>query len=152
MLTYVLLVGYGTAEMPPKAGYFTERGVDPSSGGKKHCDFYISQRQVRHYMRYGPAHKFFDSLTIPYILLHPSVIFLGLKRENMEKGLCYAGIPPVRYVNAEVTAPPHPGMIFMVFVDDKSHVFNWRWERVDKSNNSYPIDSKDRFTKTIWSI
>jgi hypothetical protein len=152
LLTSMLLFAYGTAAMPPKAGYFTERGVDPFSDGKKHRDFYISKDQIRHYMRYGPSHRFFDSLIIPYILLHPTVIFQGLKRENMEKGLCYSGVPTVRYINADVTAPPHPGMTFLVFADDKFRVFDWRWEKVDKSNNDYPLDSKDRFTKTIWSI
>jgi hypothetical protein len=72
------------------AGYFVGQGLDPSGTGYR--EFKVSQSQVRHFMRYGPASKFFDSVLIFPILKNPSAIFRGLEREDLENGYCYAGV------------------------------------------------------------
>ncbi|MFN2507197.1 MAG: hypothetical protein ABR589_00295 [Chthoniobacterales bacterium] len=135
--------------MSSKSGFFTEQGLDPSGRGAR--DFYISQSRIRHFLRYGPAHKFFESLSIPYVLQNPSVIFSGLERENFQNGLCYAGLPPVQYLDADVTAPPPRGMIFAVFANADFHIFEWRWEKADSNNYGYPMDAQTRFTQIQWS-
>ena len=145
----MVVVRYGN-DVPSKPGFFVESGLHPA--GKGQLDFSILQSQVRHYMRYGPAHKFFDSLLIPGVLSNPAAIFQGLKRENMEDGLCYVAIPPVRYINARVTAPPHPGKTFAVFADAKFEVFDWRWENTDSNDKNLPMDYQTRFSKKVWPV
>lgn len=136
--------------MADASGFFVEMGRD--SSGKGECEFRISESKLRHFLRYGPAHKFFEAMSLPYILRNPSVIFMGLKRENLENGYCYVGIPPHRYIDHNITAPPHPGFVFAVFTDGEHRIFDWRWERADPTMPGHPIDSTTRFTTRLWAL
>lgn len=132
-----------------ESGFFVEPGLDPS--GKGLCDFRISQTKLRHLSKYGPAYKFFEGLSIPYTLKNPTVIFRGLEREHQEGAFCYAGIPPHRYLDHNITAPPHPGFTFVIFADSEFRIFNWRWEKEDPKTPGYPIGWQNRFKEQKWS-
>src|SRR6266496_2554086 len=79
-----------TPLLKPKGYTFTE-GKHPHRPGA--CEFKIPTDLIERYLRYGPAHKFFDLHLIPHVLMHPAAIFEGLEREEQQSGLCYAGIP-----------------------------------------------------------
>jgi hypothetical protein len=131
-----------------RAGFFIIAGLCPD--GKGRCEFSLPQSHVRHYQIYGPAHKFFDSLAIGYVVANPSVIFQGLERENTGQGLCYAGLPQVRFIEVDVTVAPPRGMTFAVFMRADLRIFEWGWEKADW--NGYPVEAETRFGKRIWCL
>lgn len=105
---------------------------------------------MRHFLRYGPKHKFFEPLSIPALLQDPLTIFQGLEREQQETGYCYAGVPEFQFKEHNITVPPPPGMIFTVYANAEFCVFEWRWEVVDPLDGSCPIDSENRFRQKLW--
>jgi hypothetical protein len=76
------------------------------------------------------------------------VIFRGLNRENTEAGLCYAGLPEVKYLEVDRRVPPPRGMTFAIFMRDDLRIFEWGWEKTDQ--NGYPVDAENRFGERIW--
>jgi hypothetical protein len=137
------------ASSSPASGFFTEAGLDPSGTGSS--DFYISQAKMRHLLKYGPAPKFFEGLSIPQVLKNPAVIFRGLEREHQEGGFCYAGIPPHHYLDHNITVPPPPGFTFLIFADSNLRIFEWRWEKSDPETPGHPIEWQTRFKERAWS-
>ena len=145
--------------MKPK-GYTFTNGKHPHRPGT--CEFKIPTDLIERYLRYGPAHKFFDLHLLPHILQHPMAIFEGLEREEQQNGLCYAGIPP--FIRRESKAaisrgraeldllelPPPPGMTFAVFMTVRYVIFDWRWERADVNNAGHPTEWEVRFDKRLW--
>lgn len=123
-------------------------GIGPS--GAEGQEFTVPKSLIDHYQRYGPAHKFFDALILPDVLKAPSVIFKGLKREEQEGGMCYTGIPSYRYLDHKVTVPPHPEMVYAVFMNSGFVIFEWRWEKSDPEKIAYPIDWINRFEEILW--
>ncbi|MDQ3622639.1 MAG: hypothetical protein M3463_09145 [Verrucomicrobiota bacterium] len=130
-------------------GYLTVTGLHPSGTGT--ATFKIPSSAVEHFQRHGPGHKFFDALLIADVVKAPAAIFKGLKREEQEGGICYAGIPPRRYQDHHITVPPRPGMTFAVFMNANKVIFEWRWEKADPGKPEYPINSSERFEKVLWS-
>jgi hypothetical protein len=130
------------------SGFFAENALAPSGTGN--CQFLISEGKIRHFLRYGPAHKFFEAMAIPAVLQNPLVIFRGLEREEMADGLCYAGLPEIKHLDHNITVPPPPGFTFAIFADAEYRVFEWRWEKADPDTNYYPTGWQTRFTKIQW--
>ena len=86
---------------------------------------------------------------MPEALLKPGAIFKGLKREEMDGGLCYSA-KPRKYRNEKIEEPPPRGFIFLVFVDGTQKVFNWRWEKEDQTLADHPKDWETRFDEKLW--
>jgi len=70
-------------------------------------------------------------------------VFQGIKRDGIEEGLCYLGLPPTRY-NA------HGDKIgianqdeFFVFVNHDREIYHWLWETVSAS------DLENRFLRRV---
>ena len=153
---------YRHASLKTPKGYTFAAGKNPRGPGA--CKFKIPSDLIDRYMRYGPAHKFFDLYAVQYVLRHPAAIFEGLEREQQQNGLCYAGIPPfirresqasMRPGSAEVQLvelPPPAGMTFVVFMNFKYVIFDWRWEQADAKNSGHPTGWETRFTKRLWPI
>jgi hypothetical protein len=127
-------------------GFIVVRGVCPTQKGL--CNFIISQSRLRNFAKYGPAHKFFEALSIRYVLENPSVIFRGLERQGQEGGYCYCGVPPQWRVNENTTVPFPRGMTFAVFTTSKLQIFEWGLE---KAKDGWSLKSETRFEKKIWT-
>lgn len=132
--------------MTSRKGFFTLLGKDPAGTGE--CEFKIAQEQVEHLNACGPESKFYGLFSARDVLKNPAVVFEGLNRDGQEKGLCYAGTPKCYRDGSE--HPPHPGMVFLVFVTEKKTIFEWRWEREDADNLGLPLQVKTRFNKMLW--
>lgn len=127
--------------------YWTLQGASPSGHGRQ--EFRIPSSLVEHIQRYGPQHKFHELRLVKEVLELPTVIFTGL-REEQEDGLCYAGIPSGSYTNEGKRKAPLKGKIFLVFVTESGHVFQWRWEEADPKMEGYPLDWRERFESQKW--
>lgn len=147
--------------MKPKGYTFTE-GKNPRGSGTR--EFKIPSDLIERYLRYGPAHKFFDLHILPHVLQNPGAIFEGLERDEQQNGLCYAGIPPSirREIKGStgrggaeldlIELPPPDGMTFAVFMNVRYVIFDWRWEQADANNAGHPIEWDTRFNKRLWPI
>jgi hypothetical protein len=131
-----------------RPGYFTEVGLHPC--GSSTTEFHIPKDRMRHFLRFGPKHKFFESLSIPAVLKDPLTIFRGLEREQQETGYCYAGVPEFQFKEHNITASPPPGLIFTVYANAEFCVFEWRWEVIDPLDWGCPFDSENRFRQKLW--
>jgi hypothetical protein len=129
-----------------KKGYLTCPGLDPS--GCRKCVFKIALARVEHLNRVGPTHKFYELISAAKLLEEPMAIFEGLRREGLEHGLCYVGTPRCYREGAE--HPPHPGMVFLVFVTKDMMIFEWGWEKEDQGKPGFPQSSRTRFDKCLW--
>lgn len=87
---------------------------------------------------------------MPAILINPTAIFEGLRRDDDEDKYgygwrCYCGVPANSYRRDGTQAPPYPGQVYLVFVNDENVIYNWRWEKSDPDDPRLPIDHTNRF-------
>lgn len=81
---------------------------------------------------------------VPWLLKHPLVVFEGLCWDNDETGTrgvgwrCYCGLPKCAYKRNGEECEPYKGEVFLIFVDDTSLVYNWRWEKSDFAEKGFP--------------
>ena len=130
-----------------KLGYLLCRGMDPSGNGE--CDFRVALKQVKHLQALGPESKYYELFSAHEVLQHPEVIFEDLRRDGHDRSMCYVGKP--NCFRERVKHPPHPGMVFSVYITKAKVIFEWGWELEDKDNPGLPIDIKRRFGKTLWT-
>ena len=100
--------------------------------------------------RYGHDRLYYNMTMIQKVLLNPFAIFEGLKRENLEGGLCYSGVPSEMQWDEKVRVPFEKRKVFLVFINDKSEIFNWRIEIEHKKDKGFPENHKTRFDKVLW--
>ena len=91
---------------------------------------------------------------MPMILEKPTAIFEGLRRDEDEDRWgygwrCYCGQPEHAYRSDGSLAPPYPGQVYLVFVNDEQVAYNWRWERADPDNPRLPIGHETRFKQKL---
>lgn len=140
-----------------QAAYYTLEAICPSTGKIKTVKLMDDDFQAIY--KYGPRYKFYslcgDKMTytgssVQEVLLSPTAIFGGV-REHQKGGVCYVGVPSRGWLNSGTSVPPPPGMVFLVFVSPKGHLYEWRWERTDPDDAELPIGYQDRFPGgRIW--
>lgn len=113
--------------------------------GRGEATFYIRTSVLDGYAGAGLGSKYFDLFSIPSVLMSPTVVFEGLTREDQAESLCYAGIPPRRYLDADTTVPPQPNRTFAVYMNKELKIFDWRWEISDENRRGYPIHWETRY-------
>jgi len=80
-------------------------------------------------------------MLIPDVVLRPTMVLKGWKREGYENALIYVGRPDRDFRNTTIETPPPPGMVFLVFVTpDTFTISDWRWEFSDKNGPDAPED------------
>jgi len=126
------------------------------------CQLTLPERVVKDVRNRAPAYKWFELIgdghpsgrfsCVRQVLCNPAFIYSGNKRLEPVAGLCYCGIPTYRFTNGGSQCPPPPMMIFMVFVNGNSEVFDWSWEKAfaDSHGRLIPENVNTRFEGRVW--
>jgi hypothetical protein len=133
------------------AGYKALSGRKPSGSG--YCDFLVGIKHLDHLQRYGPSWKFYNLHILSEILSGPTVIFEGLNRDDCERGFCYSGLASKRMQSIDITLPPPPNMVAVVFVlpDHRGNiVLDWEWRPEHPESSGWPETWQEDFKRVIW--
>jgi hypothetical protein len=134
---------------PP--GYLSLEGKDPSGDGT--AEFIVARKKIDDLQRYGPEWKFDNLHILKEILGDPVVILEGLKREEVEHGLCYSGHASKRMRGPDITLPPPPDMVAVVIVSPDHRgivVLDWEWRRECPDAPGWPEGWEDDFARVKW--
>ena len=98
-------------------------------------------------------HSFRNLQTAYEVLRNPNRIFSGLNRpfSNSSNMLCFAGKPKYWFVgesNSNVPFPP--GFVYLVFLNERKSLYEFRPEKADIEDSLSPEDFKNRFGELIW--
>jgi len=113
--------------------HFTGKKPDGSDGQ----EFKLPSAIVLHLSSKGPYKKFLE--------------VFSMERDEFNDGFCYCGIPAEKYVTEDAKVPPPPGMVFLIFVNKEFAIFEFRWEKMCKTNSNYPENYDTRFKHKTWS-
>jgi hypothetical protein len=113
-------------------------------------DFRLRKAHALGYYLNGQEAKYYELGNIDEVVLNPTAIFEGLKREGAEQGICYCGKPKRRYTNGYVEIPVPAEMVFAVYVTGDGIIFQWRFELADTLDPDLPENWKARFDKPKW--
>ncbi len=130
-------------------GWVHFKGKHPAREGEQ--IFKFPTRNVLHLRTHGHEKKFCEIFSIESVLQNPAVIFEGLKREGLEEGFCYCGVPAVKYLTETVSVSVPPEMVFLIFATKDYEIFEFRWERMDATRPGFPTDHATRFNSIRWS-
>jgi hypothetical protein len=127
--------------------------LDPVT--RQTCVVQISQQRLLTIAKWGAWAVKEAAENVPLVLQHPLAIFQGLRRDEDEdpRGTgwrCYCGKPSTKYLKNGSEANADAGQVFLVFVNDESVAYNWRWESVDPENPDYPKSCETRFKSTVY--
>jgi hypothetical protein len=133
--------------------YLTLPARDPESD-QSTCEILISFDRMQAVARRSLVHANECGHIVPMILQEPSAIFEGLRYDEDEDRWgygwrCYCGIPEHSYRADGTTAPPYPGQIYLVFVNEEHVAYNWRWEKADHENRALPRNHRTRFKQRL---
>jgi hypothetical protein len=126
-------------------------GLDPQ--GNPGALFYISRAELDLVEQSGPEWKFEDARFIPEAAGSPDAIFEGLKRSNLQEGLCYSVSLTHDPDNEDSQTPPRFGYVFLAFVRPATWgyvVFDWAWREEDFEFPGHPTDWKNDFSRRTW--
>lgn len=128
--------------------FLTLQAINPVDG--KMGEVLVSFERMQAVGRRSMGHAKECGINVPLILQQPTAIFEGLRQDEDEdrRGVgwrCYCGIPEHAYCSDGTSRSPYPGQVFLVFVNEDSVAYNWRWERADPDDPSLPLNHETRF-------
>lgn len=126
--------------------------VDPESG--KTCQIQISFDRMQAVGKRSLGHAKECGWIVPQILQKPTGIFEGLRHDEDEDRTgygwrCYCGLPDRSYGMDGREAPPYPGQVYLVFINDQRVAYNWRWEKCDPDDPNLPMNHGSRFKRRL---
>ena len=141
----------GRHERSRREGILLE-AVDPTTGKK--CQVQISFARMHAVGKRSLGHAAECGYIVPLVLQEPTAIFDGLRREEDEDRWgygwrCYCGVPNRSYGIDGREAAPYPGQVYLVFVNDQSVAYNWRWEKCDPQDPTLPMGHEARFKRRL---
>src|SRR5947209_4239027 len=115
--------------------YLTLQALNPADG-KLTAEVQVSFERMQVVGRRSLGHAKECGFTVPAILQSPTAIFEGLTQDEDEdrRGYgwrCDCGIPEQSYAADGTPGRPYPGQVYLVFVNDETVAYNWRWEKAD---------------------
>lgn len=142
-------------------GYVPIKAFDPYDPEGEAWDLLVSCGLERKFQ--GQIFKVKElAITVAQTILKPIQVCSGLRddftpTEQSDEWLCYISKPGIRFVHV-VGKPGKPNeaypqptdRLFMVFVNEKRVIYNWRWEMADHQNPNCPIDDELRFDQVLW--
>ena len=99
---------------------------------------------------YNPT-DFMNLLTCREVILNPGKIFSDLKRplSDSKDFLCVAGRPKTWYVTETKKAPFPSDLVFLVFLNDRHSIYEFRAEALDGTDEFCPENYDWRFGEEI---
>ena len=133
--------------------YITLMAIEPRDGTLS-CEIQISYARMQAVGRRSMGHAKECGFILPMILQSPTAIFEGIRKDEDEDRLgygwrCYCGLPDQMFRRDGTSAPPYPGQVYLVFVNDEKVAYNWRWEKAAPDNPRLPIDYQTRFKQRL---
>ena len=105
---------------------------------------------IEHLFKYHPV-QFENLRVVKAVLLNPKRIFIGIKRAVSADGLCFVGQPENWHVRENKYLPfPKERLVFVVYLNDRNSVYEFRAEEVDFEDPLSPKDWKNRFGGLLW--
>lgn len=132
--------------------HLTLEAVNPADG--KACGILVSHDRMQAVARRSMGHAKECGLILPMIIQQPTAIFEGIRQDEDEdrQGYgwrCYCGIPESAYHSDGTKRTPYPNQVYLVFVNDESVAYNWRWEQADQDDPKLPKNHEERFRKRL---
>jgi hypothetical protein len=123
----------------------------PVDGSKR--EIRVEPKYYEYLLKYLPT-DFLNLFTAYEVVNNPNRIFSGLKRlySDSSRKLCIAGKPHNWYIgkNEETAAPFPQNLVYLVFLNERNSIFEFRAEEADTEDPLSPKDWKDRFAKLLW--
>jgi len=127
--------------------------IDPTDG--KNTCWVMNQSTLQFAARRGHRIRVLEAAElVPFVLLHPTSIFQGLRNEADDDTatpgwLCYCGVPLTRFERDGSRKNALPRKVFLVFVNTEGIIYEWRWENADVDDPRLPFDHENRFRKQV---
>jgi hypothetical protein len=133
--------------------YLTLQALDPKTR-EATAQVQISYDRMQTVGRRSLGHANECGYCVPAILLGPTAVFEGLRRDEDEdpRGVgwrCYCGIPERSYRRDGTPAAPYPNQVYLVFVNEEGVAYNWRWDKADPDDPELPIGHAERFKRRL---
>lgn len=127
-------------------------GVDPTTGQQRPIQ--LDYDKLKDLPRKGQGKVKEAAYIVPEVLLKPSAIFQGLKRDRDEPrrgagSLCYCGRPIHCFEDDGRNVPPPRNRVFLVFVNDDWIAYNWYWYDADSNQPDLPDGYSERFDRRL---
>ncbi|MGR3302020.1 MAG: hypothetical protein ACUZ8I_05890 [Candidatus Scalindua sp.] len=120
--------------------------------GKK-IQIRIESKYYERLLIYLP-NDFLNLSTVHEVLNNPNRIFSGLNRPHSDSSnmLCFVGKPKYWYVGTSksVSVPFPSNLVYLVFLNERNSIFEFRAEKADTEDPLSPIGWKDRFGERTW--
>lgn len=133
--------------MPPEHGII--RTVDPRNPTGPRISAVIPNDLIRRAYKYDTV-QFENVRTLVQVLDDPKRIFTGLRELNAG-WYCYTGKPKTWYVAEDQEVPFPADLVYIVCMNDRMWVYEWRAERADTEDPLSPVDWKNRFAGLVWT-
>lgn len=109
-----------------------------------------------HYLKIYRPNDFLNLATAHEVLNYPNRVFTGLNRlhSDSSKRLCVVGKPKYWNVGKKIgdTAPFPQNLVYLVFLNERKSIFEFRAEEADTEDTLSPVGWKDRFGELIWKM
>jgi len=123
------------------------QALHPTEGDR--CTFHVDPSEIQRIAKISPGRARELTFVVPSVLLKPTAVFRGLPDRD-EKWLCYVGFPDRAYdYRSGQQLPPYDGEIFLVYINARLCVYNWRWETADPIDVNLPCEHKSRYGKRL---
>jgi len=111
---------------------------------------YLSLEKVQRFLKYGPAHKFYEAQwCVRSTLCDPHAILRY--NEDEWRGYCYARSEEMRYTNSGSRVPVEPGFVFLVFVTEEMRVIEWGFEYAKRDDRDLPMNDRGgSMREVLW--
>lgn len=128
--------------------------VDPMTGTVVEAGVSVTRRRAEFLARIGPGAVREITDTVPRVLLKPTSVFAGIRREQDESRegdgkYCFSGRPAFRLTPDGRRVPASAEEVFLVFVNEEGVAYNWRWEDADSRNEGLPANHEIRFHRQL---
>lgn len=132
----------------PKPGYLSTPIIHPTT--KATATAYVAWDKANHYLKYGPAHKFYELLYLVRETLIDDKNSCFPYNDDEFAGYLYTLHADYAMNNQGQRARPPLGKVFAVFLTGGLKVADWGWEVEDPQMPDRPAIHVERLEAPIW--
>lgn len=140
------MLAMGVDPGPSRTGYNRVDGVlEPRGGGATHA--WVSETDLRQVYKIS-RWKFHNLVTAIEVLKHPRQVWQALRQVGAEEvlGYAYVGSPRSLRDDKGLAYPLPAGKVFIVFLDSRMTVLEWRTEILPEGG----FTVGERFKELVW--